>query len=83
MLRCTELSTLTRIWRESRKNSQVPTLFSKLMIFLDKDLEDIGEYLEIEWEHMDLEEKKVFLKELDVKPLTQWQKFRVNNFNHF
>jgi hypothetical protein len=47
------------------------------MIFKDKDLSDIVEYLEAEWEHMELEDQKKFLKDINVKSRTQWQKFKV------
>jgi hypothetical protein len=33
----------------------------------DKEIGDVVEYLEVEWEHMELEEKKIFLKKINVK----------------
>lgn len=70
MLRNTVSSTLKRILKERRKNTQVLLLFHNKIIFLDKDIEDIVEYLEVEWENKELEEKKLFLKQLNVKSIT-------------
>ena len=78
MLRNTVSNTLKRILNERRKNTQVLLLSHNKIIFLDKDIEDIVEYLEVEWENKELEEKKIFLKKLNVKSITQWQKFKVN-----
>ena len=63
-------SILKRILKERRKNTQVLLLFHNKIIFLDKDIEDIVEYLEVEWENKELEEKKLFLKQLNVKSIT-------------
>ncbi len=70
MLRNTVSSTLKRILKERRKNTQVLLLSHNKIIFLDKDIEDIVEYLEVEWENKELEEKKLFLKQLNVKSIT-------------
>ena len=64
--------TLKTILRERKKNIQVLILFYNLMIFKDKDLSDISEYLEAEWENMELEDQKKFLKDINVKSRTQW-----------